>query len=359
MYFDLNGDLDLTNDGVLPWAETNPFTDTFGGDSHVFQNVVLPVDYGPPLGKRPFVLVPLLQSASASAGVLQFVPAKWRSGEVTIAGVRFHASLNQARVLSGRFDRPFTQLTLYPLTEISPEQRTRPDSPLRLAGYLGELRQINGQLIALSASPLGDELRIEPYAGEMGVLEVGPGGRAITDLGMSGGLASTSRMVSLGQRELIPETQLARRHELPVGDYFATSLSVQYGRLRFGCRVLTDITPPSPDKPPAPLTYGIHIRKDKPFVLDFSGKPEVVIMGPAKKQVFKPGDSVDIRAMLAEPERGIMITGLYDTTRTKNVAKYKIGGKEIDVPTYERLDPDVVIRNSKGEEVAKGKMPFG
>ncbi len=220
------------------------------------------------------------------------------------------------------------------------------------------MHRINDQMIALSATPLGDELRIEPYAGETGVLEIGPGGRAITELAVSGGLASTGRMVPLGQHRIVPDAPVARRHELPVGDYFAPSLIVRYGRLRFGCRILTQFAL-QPEERPKPVSFRIRIRKDEPFVLDFSGKPEVVFMTPVTKQSFKPGQIVGIRAMLAERERGIVITGLEDTTRPKGRERFKIDDEEFTVLVYERLDPEVVIRNAKGEEVARGKMPFG
>jgi hypothetical protein len=105
--------------------------------------------------------------------------------------------------------------------------------------------------------------------------------------------------------------------------------------------------------------YAIQIRKDKPFVLDFSNKPEVVFASPAKDQTLKPGDTMRVAAVLTDPGLDIMIRGVNDTGR-KQKEVYKLAeGKE---HSYERplaLDPKVTITNSSGKQVAEGKMPFG
>ena len=145
---------------------------------------------------------------------------------------------------------------------------------------------------------------------------------------------------------------------VPVGDYQPVSLTIQYGRLRFSSRVSPAVQTTA-DRPPEPPAYPLQIRKDKPVVLEFSGKPEVRLMGPANGQSFKPGDTVMFRAMLTEPWQGITITGLWDTTQKTGEVKYRIGDKEVSAPNYARLDPDIVVRNSKGEKLAEGKMPFG
>ncbi len=130
MYFDVNGDLDLTNDGVLGYAETNPFTETYASEFRIFENVAFPIDYGPGLGTRPFMLIPLLGTVTASAAQLQFMPEIQQRGEVTIGHEQFIVTLSQTQFISGRFDRFHTQVTLYPREKTSAEQKMRPIRPV-------------------------------------------------------------------------------------------------------------------------------------------------------------------------------------------------------------------------------------
>jgi hypothetical protein len=82
-------------------------------------------------------------------------------------------------------------------------------------------------------------------------------------------------------------------------------------------------------------------------------------MSPPKDKAFRPGDRVDIRAMLTEPWQGLQITGLWDTTRKQGETRYRMEGREVTVPQYARLDPTIAIKNAAGEVVSEGKMPFG
>jgi hypothetical protein len=221
------------------------------------------------------------------------------------------------------------------------------------------MQMVDGQFLTLSASPLGDELTIAPYTGDLGVLEIAAGGRAITEFGAMGTLqgrtpAGGVTIVPLGESgPRAPET-LPRSYQVPVGDYTLPTVIVQYGRLRFNARMSSVAAAPGKSSP-----YAVQIRKDKPFVLAFSGKPEVNFMSPNKSQSFKPGDDIYIGAMLNEPGQGIQITGLWDTTEKKGTMRYVIDGNVVTVPEYARLDPTIVIRNAAGEEVIKGSMPFG
>ena len=106
-----------------------------------------------------------------------------------------------------------------------------------------------------------------------------------------------------------------------------------------------------------PPKYNIPIRKDKAFLLEFSGKPEVIFLGPKKDQEFKVGSTVLVRVMLAEPENGLMITGLW--TSKEGEEKPKEGDEKPAAARQVTLDPTISITNAKGEEVAQGKLPFG
>jgi hypothetical protein len=92
------------------------------------------------------------------------------------------------------------------------------------------------------------------------------------------------------------------------------------------------------------------VRKDKPFILDFSSKPAVMFTSPPKDLRVKAGEKLRVEAVLIDPVLDIMIRGLKDTTR-----KEKTGWGETDLS----LDPGVVISRADGEIVAQGEMPFG
>ena len=113
-----------------------------------------------------------------------------------------------------------------------------------------------------------------------------------------------------------------------------------------------DITTRSP-------VHAFKIRKDKPFVLDFSNKPEVLFASPARDQTLKPGDTLRVAAVLTDPCLDIMIRHLNDTGR-KQKETYKFAdGKEQWYRRPLSLDPKVTITNSSGKAVAEGKLPFG
>jgi hypothetical protein len=97
-----------------------------------------------------------------------------------------------------------------------------------------------------------------------------------------------------------------------------------------------------------PKVYGIQIRKDKPFILDFSNKPAVVFTTPAKDQRVAVGDKIEVKAVLIDPQLDIMIRRLYGSETDDNGKSKRTS-----------LDPKVVITRADGTEVANGVMPFG
>lgn len=60
LYFDLNRDLDLTNDQVLKPAKEPPFPPS-PYEGAIFEDLVVPMDFGPGLGVRPVRLIPRLR----------------------------------------------------------------------------------------------------------------------------------------------------------------------------------------------------------------------------------------------------------------------------------------------------------
>ena len=105
--------------------------------------------------------------------------------------------------------------------------------------------------------------------------------------------------------------------------------------------------------------FTVQIRQDKPFILDFSNKPEVMFAGPAKDSVFKPGDQVEVYAVLIDPALDIMIRGINDT-RQKIKEEIDLGDGKKEIREKDKsLDPVVIITDSSGKTVAEGPMPFG
>ena len=351
LYFDLNRDRDLTNDGVIKASEKPPFEGmpVFSA-GRWFEELKVSFDFGAPLGKRPCVLVPQAIVFGQGSGYVSFVSKTMRKGKARLGDRDCVVCLSHSQIISGRYDRPMVQLEVYPA-----DRAAKPALVLK-SGPLGQMQVVDGQLLTASASPLGDRLTIAPYRGDFGVLEIGPGGRAITEMGLAGMLMGRAAIVPLGDVNRPPEA-LPRRYKVPVGDYILPTLTAQYGRLRFNARTIS-----SADAASGPSFAGsrlVQIRKDKPYVLEFSGKAEVKFMAPLKTKTFQPGDRVDIRAMLDEPWQGMQITGLFDTTKKTGTAKYQLEGRNVSVPRFKQLDPTIVIRNAAGKEISSGKMPFG
>ena len=105
--------------------------------------------------------------------------------------------------------------------------------------------------------------------------------------------------------------------------------------------------------------YGIKIKEGKPFILDFSNKPKVIFPSPAKDARYKPGDQIEVKAVLIDPELDIMMRGIDDTSQKVTIENTRPDGTK---SSYERdlsLDPTVVIKRKDGTVLNEGKMPFG
>jgi hypothetical protein len=371
LYFDFNRDLDLTNDPVVRLMKNPPPELFLPGEKeenvHVFDYLDVPFDYGPELGTRPFRILAKFRPsfgpsggyalASPTRGYMQFISTVARKGTIRLGEQEYTALLAQGHSITGWFNRPGTALRLTPA-----DAPKKPRSPYRL-DLLCVMREVDGELYDISATPTGDKLIVTPYRGELGLLEVGAGGRDVEKLGAIGMFISERPLLlTLGEFGGLPspDVEKPRRHRLPVGDYAAMSLTVDVGRVQarfYPNRLGPDGSPDSQPKRPA---CTIKIRKDKPFILDFSEKPKVVFTGPTKDQTFKPGDAIQLEAVLIDPELDLMIAGLNDTTRKEGEMSFALeGGEPVTIPRYASLDPTVVIADASGKEVAAGKMPFG
>lgn len=357
LYFDLNRDLDLANDGVVKPMEDPPASlDIYSGryTTVVFETLTMDMDYEPQLGRRPIDLVPSLVLTRDGGGSVAFVAATARKGTARLGRGwffkrKYDVILAQPYYITGRLDHARTALYLIP-------KGTDGRRPTWLgAEELRAMHWIDGTLLRFSATPTGDRLRVRPYRGDFGLFEVGSGGRDVKELNMCGSVESRDAAIAVGKLEGGRDWPTeARAHDIPVGDYLPTYLVVRMGPLSITLSQNYHSDGHPMDRRGRPDVYGIKIRKGRPFILDFSNEPEVMFVSPARDHCFRRGDTIKVKALLTDPALDIMIRGLTDTSRKEEFVQ--------DGRKYERLlslTPKVVIATADGKPVAEGVMPFG
>jgi hypothetical protein len=217
------------------------------------------------------------------------------------------------------------------------------------------MHKAGGRYYTLSASPIGDELRVRPYDGEFGTFKIGAGGRELSIGGVQGSLQALDRAVAVGNSDANGFLSETSSCQLPVGEYLPAYLSVRLGKFRIAVSQNYHSDGKPRDRAGGPLVYGIALQKDRPFVLDFSGKPDVLFASPAKDQRVKLGGELQVKAVLVDPKLDIMIRRLDDTTRKQPRVEGMPAGYQRDMS----LDPTVIVTRTNGEKVAEGVMPFG
>ena len=169
LYFDSNGDLDLTNDTVVKPMKTPPWDAlpaySGGGGKTVFDYLSIKFNYGPGIGVKPLRILPWFM-ASEDDGAMFFVSTVAREGTISIGKHAYTALLAQPYVITGRFDRPYTALYLTPLDPH--EQRSYGGFD---ADMLSTFQRVDAELYTISATPLGDRLKVKPYRGDLGLLQ--------------------------------------------------------------------------------------------------------------------------------------------------------------------------------------------
>jgi hypothetical protein len=201
----------------------------------------------------------------------------------------------------------------------------------------------------------GKKIAAQPYNGPFGTIKVGKGGRELEKVEFNGSVHQKESVAApIGIiKERWPEA--VAECQIPVGDYTPYIMKVTYDNLSI------DIsnnyhTNAQGRSGPKNVVYGMQIREDKPYVLDFSNEPMVIFdRPPAGQTTFSRGQEIKFAAVLIDPNLDIMIRGLDDTSiqvekETSSGHKYK---------RSKSLDPNVVIARSDGEVVAEGVMPFG
>ena len=186
-----------------------------------------------------------------------------------------------------------------------------------------------------------------PYAGDMGVFRPGAGDRDIEgEIQIHGSLRSEQTVVAVGEvRRGWPEW--TNECLVPVGDYLPASLNVRLGKLEVFISDNYHSEGKGRDSGGHSKVYGIEIRKDRPYVLDFSNEPQVMFTTVTQGMKVKAGEELKVKAVLVDPKLDIMVRELNDLTQKDSRG------------TGKSLDPQVVITRGDGEVVAKGVMPFG
>ena len=347
LYFDLNRDLDLRNDPVL-LTHQQPVKRVVLNSTQYYPQVFfdplsINFDLGA-AGTRPVQIMPRLEVSTygkVESKLVKFVRTQLYQGEITLGGERYQAWLGEDYRIRGRLDEPDTALLL---------KSVEPGGGWFNwwgADRLKAVHKFGGRLFTCSASPTGEELIVRPYQGDLGGFEIGPGGRAITNLSVSGSLEAQELAVPVGGDLTNGWPKVARRCQIPVGDYLPNIINVQFGRLGIGISYNYHSEGKPGDRGGRARVYGLRIRRDQPCVLDFSNKPDVMFASPAREQRFKPGDSVEVKAVLVDPKLDFMIRRLYGPGENGSKGRTR------------SLDPKVLITRADGEKVAEGVMPFG
>jgi hypothetical protein len=354
-YFDLNQDLNLANDPALPLRQAPagaqlPWSTLKG--QWCYEILKVPFDFGSG-DPRPVEILPRLLVWTNDYAAMTFVTIKARRGVIRMGGQRYAAELGHDHVVAGRFDHPVTALRL--------SSADSHETSIHWWGgdRLTATHKIDGKFYCFAASPTGDRLTVKQYAGDLGLFEVGPGKRTLKKMEVSGSFEGLQRNVPVGGDLEYGSLKPAPHCLLPVGDYLPSYLTFHYGDLQIAVSQNYHSEGKPRDRGGRPPVYGIQLRKDKPFVWDFSNKPDVMFAVPTNLQRFKVGETIAVKAILVDPVLDIMIRGLKDTSRQVT--------KEFDGPNgtkekYQQalsLDPNVVITRANGEKVADGVMPFG
>jgi hypothetical protein len=404
LHFDLNRNLNLRDDAVLvPKANLPPGAElTYGWIEQqvCFDYLDVPLEFGD-TGLRPLELTPRLTISDKGYVSLNFVTTTARKGQIEIADRAYDVFLGHNHVIGGWFDRPSTALRLVPS-----------DKPERVAHWWGAdrlmaMHVIDGKHYRFSATPAGDKLIVRPYEGEFGTFKIGSGWRVARRLKMIGSLRSRDAAVAVRQHSEDGRFLESHSCRLPSGDYLPSYLTVWLGAMRIGISENYHSDGKGRDRAGRPQVYGITIRENKPFVLDFSNKPEVMFASPAENQRIRLGDDLTVRAVLTDPKLDIMIRdldakpiaatsevlGIPAVIALAGLACLWLLSRRLRVRRrlwlsvaavtivlavaattgayfvlvdavnarldYDEIVPQVIVRRADGSKVAGGRMPFG
>jgi hypothetical protein len=359
LYFDHNRDLDLRNDAVARRQKRPPAGATQGMNMAGIKETVifdfLHVNLGADAaGSNRVEVMPRLTLAGGGKNTykwMSFVGTRVLEGNIAVGGEKFRACLGDDFAIHSGLDSPYAALVL--------ERRGRPgDQAFDWWGgdRLMAVHKIKGRFFTFSATAAGDQLFVRPYQGDVGTFAIGPGNRALTNLSVSGSFRGQERTVPVGGDMQGSRPWAARSCQVPAGDYLPEFLRIEFGRLTIEVSQNYHSEGKRQDRCGRPQVYGITVRKDKPFILDFSSPPEVMFTSPTNGSHIRLGDTVQVSAVLVDPKLDLMLRRLEDTTGKQ---PRTADGRPPNYGRNRSLDPQVIITRANGEKVAGGVMPFG
>jgi hypothetical protein len=207
---------------------------------------------------------------------------------------------------------------------------------------LHSYHKIDDQFFEFMLIEQGTKIAARPYKGQLGIIKVGKGGRDLEKVEFNGSVhqqGNTSAPIGTIEEQ---RTRPVAECQIPVGDYTPYLMKVTYDNLSIDISNNYHTNAQGQSRENKETVYGMQVREDKPYVLDFSNEPMVVFDQPPMSETsFSRGQEIKFAAVLIDPKLDIMIRGLDDTSVRKS------------------LDPNVVITQADGKIVAEGVMPFG
>jgi hypothetical protein len=204
----------------------------------------------------------------------------------------------------------------------------------------------------------GTKIAARPYPGPFGIIKFSKGSRESEKVKFWGSLKKENDVaVPIGTiKENRPD--MVTECAIPVGDYKLSQMYITYDNLLI--RTSDNSTNTQGRFNHQDIVYGIHVRQDKPYVLDFSNEPNVTFnQYPMNQTVFSRGNQIKFTTVLIDPKLNIKIWGLEDTSVKVNKQYKDRDGTVHTITVNKSLAPKIVITRAEGEVLAEGVMPFG
>jgi hypothetical protein len=357
LFVDLNNDLDLSNDKPLTVQESPPkgavLKEEYMKQQTCFSTFILEFD-NDNSSSHSIEIMPRLWFYKDNPR-LNLVPTTVHRGRFKLGSKKFDVYLGYDSIRN-RLNDPLCSFFL-----VNKDEQETP-ATWEWAGQLIAMHRIGSSLYQFSATARGDKVTATKYESDFGTLEFGAGSRDLNNLRIIKGSVFSSDYHGLSIGSGITEAGVKTSSyscQLPTGDYTLAYTTMQYGPLSMSIsknyhsngQRMAKIRPKLAFEK---WVYGIKIRKDRPFVLDFSNEPEVLFIEPTRAQRFKIGEEVKVMAVLIDPVLEIMIRRL-----SKMMDVYYSDGTKRRNQKLTSLDPKVIITRAGGKKVTEGVMPFG
>jgi len=308
LHFDLDHDGDLTNDTPLLKVEEPAKGAVLRSGSIkqqiCFDCVGVPLPFGDD-EVQPLELMPRLAIDDEANAYLDFAATSVRTGRIRIGGRVYEVWLGHGYRDLGWFDRPMATLHLIPNGDLDLRDEWYPER-------LCTMPKIHGTYYSFSTTPSGEELTVRPYIGKLGTFTVQIAGRRAR---FSGSLCNESVDIPVGGRPQGPVGRLSpvARCRVPVGNY-CPGMDIQLDDLSISIRRIVHAEGRRMARLDGPYKCGLSVEENKTCVLDFSGKPEILFVGPEKDCRIRAGQELHVEAVLTDPTLGITFSDIQQVT---------------------------------------------